>query len=769
MNNLKSVVTWLAWLAVLFALPGCGSAGPEQAASPPTGEDQMKQILAEIASSTPREHPYLGTGKLDNAIMPILKAEQFNDPLPVNYTTWAALRGAGKAEIRLGMLEKGIAHLQKAYAMAAEIDFNSIRNKTANGLPRSVDLNVVYTNRIRFDLGVAYLRFGETQNCCASNNQQSCILPIQGAGVHTKAEGSTQAIRYFTEILESPAPGDADAQLNTVEAARWLLNIAYMTLGRWPADVPASYRLSEDQFTSPVDFPRFTNVLPAMGHETFNLCGGAVVDDFDGDGYLDIVTSTWDTQGAMKFFHNNADGSFDDRSAASRLSGFTGGLNMVHGDYDNDGDLDIFVLRGAWLQDYGRHPNSLLQNNGKGVFTDVTFQAGLGKVHAPSKTAALADYDLDGDLDIFVGNESTRKMQAPNQLFRNNGDGTFTDVATQAGLGELLFCMGAVWGDYNNDRWPDLYVSTGFSNPHDALAGGGPNRLYRNNGDGSFTDVAETLDVTRPLAGFPAWFWDFNNDGNLDIYASCSSGPVGVLVSNTRFGLNCLYQGDGGTSFSNVAAEVKLDYPAQPMGANFGDLNGDGFPDFYLATGNIQYSELRPNVMFLNSGGVKFENVTYAGGFGHLQKGHGVVFADIDNDGDQDVYVQLGGAWPGDKSHDALFENPGFKTSFLTLQLEGVTSNRSAIGARIKVEVIEGGKPRTIYQWVNSGGSFGGNPLRKNIGLGAASSINRVEVFWPRTGKTQEVTGAEINGSFRITEGQPEAAPLKLKTFKLGK
>jgi hypothetical protein len=539
-----------------------------------------------------------------------------------------------------------------------------------------------------------------------------------------------------------------------------------MTLGRHPDGVPEPYRAPAERFESPIEFPRFRNVLPLLGLETFSLCGGAAVDDFDGDNDLDILTSNWDTAGHMRLFLNNSDGTFTDFSEEAGLKDFFGGLNLVHADYDNDGDNDVYVVRGAWLRKNGRHPNSLLQNNGRGQFTDVTFDAGLGDLHVPCKTAAWGDYDNDGNLDLFVGNESTQDVEAPCQLFRNNGDGTFTDMASRAGLDEKIFAMGSVWGDYDGDRFPDLYVSTGFSDLQASLSGGGPNRLYRNQGNGTFRDVAEQMNVELPICAFASWFWDFNNDGHLDIYSGCSSGPVGVLVSDKRYGLNCLYRGKGGAAFEEVAVDLGLDYPAQPMGANFGDLNNDGYLDFYLATGNIQYSELRPNLMFLNDRGQKFVNITMAGGFGHLQKGHGVCFADLDNDGDQDVYSETGGAWPGDNYNDVLFENPGFGNHWLQVKLEGRTSNRSAIGARIRVRIEEAGATREVFRHVNSGGSFGCNPLRQHLGLGQATRIEELEIYWPTSDTTQTFRDVELDQAIAIVEGQSEFTTIDLTPFR---
>ena len=539
--------------------------------------------------------------------------------------------------------------------------------------------------------------------------------------------------------------------------ARWLLNIAYMTLDQYPRGVPEQYRVDPAFFRSSTDFPRFENVYPELGLNTFNMCGGAVVDDFDGDHDLDIITCTWDVTGPMQVFRNNADGSFTEVTEEAGLKGFYGGLNLVHADYDNDGDLDVFVMRGAWLAEDGMHPNSLLRNDGQLRFTDVTFESGLGELACPTKTAAWADYDLDGDLDLYVGNESSESVQVPCQLFRNEGDGTFASVAFDAGVADVHFSMGATWGDFDNDRYPDLFLSVE-----------GPNKLYRNNRDGTFTNVAAEAGVEMPKASFPTWFWDFDNDGQLDLFVGCTAGPVGVFASDIRYEMQHLYKNLGDGRFEDVAEQAGLHYPASPMGANYGDLNKDGFPDFYLATGNTRYSEIQPNVMFVNQGGKTFQNVTMAGGFGHLQKGHGVSFADIDNDGDQDVYVQLGGAYPGDRFNDALFMNPGFSANTVTLRMVGSQSNRCGIGARLRLVVTEDGGQRSIYHTVSSGASFGANPFRQAIGVGAAEKIDELHVQWPASQITQVFRDVPVNQAYSIGEESPELKPLPLKAFRIG-
>jgi hypothetical protein len=205
----------------------------------------------------------------------------------------------------------------------------------------------------------------------------------------------------------------------------------------------------------------------------------------------------------------------------------------------------------------------------------------------------------------------------------------------------------------------------------------------------------------------------------------------------------------------------------QPMGANFGDVNGDGYPDFYLGTGYPEYNGLMPNVMFVNQGGQRFVDVTTPAGVGHLQKGHAVSFADIDHDGDQDVFEEMGGAFPGDAFGNVLFENPGFGNRYLVLKLVGTTSNRCAIGARIRVDIQEEGERRSVYKWVNSGGSFGANPLRQHIGLGNAERIVKLEIYWPTSNTTQVFEDVALDALLYIEEGATTYRKLPYQAFTL--
>ena len=371
-----------------------------------------------------------------------------------------------------------------------------------------------WLNRSFYRLGVAYLRLAETQHCTL-HPADSCVLPPRGEGIHSQEgqeHSSRQAIASFTRVLENtPEPTSRNLQEEAVTRhlkARWLLNIAYMTVGDYPDQVPDAYVIPPDAFGSEEQIPHFTNIAPHLGLDTFDMSGGAISDDFDNDGYLDIVVSTRDPGGQISLFRNNQDGTFSERTEEAGLLGLFGGLNMVQADYDNDGNVDLLVLRGGWLREQGRHPNSLL---------------------------------------------------------RNNGDGTFTNLARQLG-------------------------------------------------------------VERPTDSFPAWFWDFDNDGVLDLYVSAYAAHIEHLAASTldlpvNIELTRLYRGTGEGGFEEVSRQYDLVRPSAAMGANFGDLDNDGYLDFYLGTGYPHNDSIMPSVMYRNRNGKRFSDVTYAGGFGHLHKG----------------------------------------------------------------------------------------------------------------------------------------------------
>ena len=623
--------------------------------------------------------------------------------------------------------------------------------------------NAEMQSRILLMKALCYLRLGEQENCLANHNGDSCLLPIRGGGVHQLKRGSEGAIRELSALLDlDPSPH-----------AAWLFNIAYMTLGEYPDSVPSQWLIPPAVFESDYDIKRFRDVAAFAGVNVDDLSGGVVMDDFDHDGFLDLMVSSSGFHSQLRYYHNNGGGKFTELTDSAGLTGLFGGLNVIQGDYNNDGFVDVLVLRGGWLGKDGRHPHSLLRNNGDNTFTDVTEEAGLLTSH-PTQTAVWFDYNNDGWLDIFIGNETVPDSGAfdPCELFRNNGDGTFTECAAENGVAIVDWVKAVVTGDYNNDGRPDLYLSSLV----------GPNHLLRNDGPATgdkspqakwrFTEVGALAGVNDPKRSFSCWFWDYDNDGWLDLmvtgYAIHDAGDllVDYLGMPTPQAERArLYHNNHDGTFSNVTQEQGVFKILHAMGANFGDLDNDGWLDFYVGTGDPALSTIIPNRMFRNNGGRGFQDVTTSGGFGNLQKGHGIAFGDVDNDGDQDIYSHLGGAISGDHYPSQLLENPGHGNHWIKLSLEGVKTNRVALGARIKVIAKTATGEREIDRVVGSGGSFGASPLRQEIGLGEADGVVRVEIFWPVTGQTQVVTGLAMDRGYAIREGETAVRELKLPRF----
>jgi hypothetical protein len=619
-----------------------------------------------------------------------------------------------------------------------------------------------------------YLRWGEEQNCVDGVNAESCLLPIAGRGVHTKQEGATKAKETLEQLLRI----DPDNL-----RARWLMNIAAMTIGTYPNGVPAPYRIDPSRFTSPYPLPRFTNIASEVGLGIHGLSGGSVAEDLDGDGLLDLVTSSIGFGDQIRLFRNTGTGTFEEKTAATGLDGITGGLNLIHTDFDNDGLPDILVLRGGWMGAAGQFPVSLLKNLGGWRFSDVTRAAGLGDVEGPTQTAAWFDYDGDGWLDLFVGREATVKPNErfASRLFHSNRDGTFTEVTKAAGIDVIGFVKAAVPGDYDNDGRPDLYLSQARA----------PNRLLHNDGPQPgggwrFTDTTAKAGVAAPNDSFPAMWFDYDNDGWLDLYVGGYLGQSENVAADF-LGLDHtadrsrLYHNKGDGTFADVTKEAGLWHTPLVMGLNYGDLDNDGWLDFYEGTGNPDFHTLVPNRMFRNDGGKRFQEVTTAGNFGHLQKGHGIAFADFDNDGDQDVWEKMGGAYQADQAWSVLFENPHATAAaprphpdWIDLELEGTTANRAALGARVTIKLQTPGGPRRLYRLVSTGGSFGSSPFRLFVGIGDATAITGVDVSWPtrRTPAAGQPAPQAFKGfvpgrSFLLRQGAALPVELRRTAFVL--
>ena len=710
------------------------------------GTARMARRLGGItAAFDPTAHPYANN----------LRVQHFRDQLEhllaVGPSDWSSKQAI--AAVRLGLANELLLDGQTEAAIEA---FGKLFYETKSRRQR---------HRLQGLLGLAHLRLGEQDNCIVNHTIESCLFPIAGEGVHSMQRGSRAAVSHFEAVL-ARNPDDL--------AARWMLNIAYMTLGEYPGGVPAGQLLGPELFASDYDIGRFRDVAPALGLDVVGLSGGAVMEDFDRDGHLDIMASSWGLLDQLRYFRNRGDGTFADLTDAAGLTGVTGGLNAKQADYDNDGYRDLLILRGAWLNrppatDGGRHPNSLLKNHGGSHFDDVTEPAGLLTYH-PTQTAAWGDYDNDGWLDLFVGNESFGDRRHACELFRNRGDGTFEDVAAATGMAIEGYVKAVVWGDYDNDGRLDLYVSR--LNPEET------NLLFHNEGatgpaGSGFSDVTTAAGVPGPPRSFPGWFWDYDDDGWLDIFVSGYEAGAGDVAAD-YLGLETsaqrprLYRNRGDGTFADVTRAARIDKVLLTMGSNYGDLDNDGYPDCYLGTGDPGLTSIMPNRMFRNAGGEYFQDVTSSGGFGHLQKGHGVAFGDLDHDGDQEVFAVMGGAFTGDVYQNVLFENPGHGNHWLKLELEGVQSNRDAIGARVRLQVRAEDGERTIHARVSGGSSFGASSFRREIGLGSATGVEVLEIFWPASGTRQRFENVEADQLLRIREGDRSYAAQRYPAFRLG-
>jgi tetratricopeptide (TPR) repeat protein len=596
-------------------------------------------------------------------------------------------------------------------------------------------------------LGVAHLHKAEMDNGLYHAPGDRCLLSVRGGTPLQKTEDFDKAVSYFTKLLGT-RPDDIEA--------KWLLNVGYMATGGYPGLVAPRYILPPENMASAQDVGRFVDVAAKAGVDSFSSAGGVIVDDFNNDGQLDILTSNFDSCGQMKLFQRGPSGAFVDQAAHAGLSQQLGGLNLLQTDYNNDGCKDVLVLRGGWEL---AQRKSLLRNNCDGTFTDVTVASGLAKPATSTQTAAWTDIDNDGWIDLFVGNED-----AASQLFRNRGDGTFEDIARLAGVARTAFTKAVHAGDFDNDGYPDLYVSNLRS----------ANLLYRNNHDRTFTEVAATAGVVGADRGFPAWFFDYDNDGWDDLFVSSYFLSIEENARTyMRLPFNAktqkLYRNLGNGRFEDVTDRTGMAKVFMPMGSNFGDIDNDGFLDIYLGTGSPSYGALKPSVLLRNKDGKAFVDVTASSGTGEMHKGHGVAFADLDNDGDEEIVFKVGGATPGDAHAFRLFENPGHGNDWLGVNLVGVKTNRAAIGARIKVTVENGAAgQRAIYRTVNSGGSFGASPLQQHIGLGKAARIVDLEVFWPVSNTRQHFANVAKNQVIEIRELADSVAPLPRKPAPLG-
>ena len=521
---------------------------------------------------------------------------------------------------------------------------------------------------------------------------------------------------------------------------------------------------------SKIEFTLKNSVSPQR--YTFEtMVGGVALFDYDNDGRLDIFftngaaipslekssTAYWN-----RLFRNNGDGTFTDVTQKAGVQGIGYSMGVAAGDYDNDGFADLYVT--------GLNHNQLLHNNGDGTFTDVTDKAGVaGMVPKIGKAWAVAagwfDYNNDGRLDLFVTNYlnyniANAKLCAqgglpaycspmefigtPNILYRNNGDGTFTDVSEQSGISKYVGKgMGMAFADYDGDGYTDIFVA------NDTFE----NYLFHNNGDGSFKNVALAAGVSynafgNAVAGMAADFKDIDNDGRPDIFETAMFGE-GFPV----------YQNLGNGQFQDVTASsglAALTSRSTAWGVGLFDFDNDGSKDLFTTNSDILDNSMQlahrpypqPNHVFRNKGGMKFEDVSAkAGASFQVPAAHrGAAFGDLNNDGKMDLVVTVMNGSP-----EIWMNRSDTRNHWLMLKLVGTKSNRDGLGTKVKITTSLGSQYNAATTTVGYNSS---SDKRVHFGLGSAAVVDSMELTWP-SGIKQVVKNVKVDQILTVTESAP--------------
>lgn len=590
--------------------------------------------------------------------------------------------------------------------------------------------------KTRLELGRLYLKCGRHAEAAREFD-----LAATDRGTRAQAKHESAIARYRSgNFAEAVADGVAAMKSNPKnERARAALWLASRSMGGYPKSVPGKYRMELKAGYEPARV-QFEDIAAKIGLDKISAGRGTAVFDYNNDGLLDIVIAA--AHAGCTLYRNNGDGTFTDVSVQSGLDKCINGFVIISGDYDNDGFADLFVTRQGFY--YG--DCTLYHNNGDGTFTNVTEQAGV-QSWGPAYTASWVDYDCDGWLDLFIGYNLgglfDRRIQ--NRLFHNNGDGTFTDVTEKAGLRGIFTTIGSCWGDYNNDGYPDLFLSSGLGRP----------QLYRNNGDGTFTDVSLQAGIRDFVVGTTCLFADYNNDGWLDIVQYSWSDHEDVIYTmKTGRGPDdgsplVVYHNNGDGTFTAKTREIGLNGCWGTMSGSCGDVNNDGYIDLLLGNGSPRMERLEPFILLENDRG-RFHNTTFSAGLPFLGKSHGTNCADLFGDGRMSIIIASGGGYPGDLLTTAVHCPKQLPGNYLNVRLTGTKSNRDGNGARI---TLRQGAASQIRE-VTLGSSFGCSPLEQHFGLGRATQVDALEIRWPSR-LVQRVESPPVNETIRVIEDRP--------------
>jgi tetratricopeptide (TPR) repeat protein len=589
----------------------------------------------------------------------------------------------------------------------------------------------------RTELGRTLVKTGRFAEAAQHLTQAAAADPyVRSTALHEAGV----ALYFSGDYLAAARTGSAALDANPDNApARYWTWLAAQKLGGYPAEIPAANRMEMKTGWNATSL-EYEDIAARAGLDKTSGGRGIAVFDYDGDGRLDVAIAC--AHGGISLYRNNGDGTFKDVSVESGLYHAVNGFGMAAGDYNNSGYPSLAVVRMGF---YGGMIE-LWRNNGDGTFTDVSVASGIS-AWAPSFTCSWVDYDCDGKLDLFVctnlGGLFDRKVQ--HKLYHNNGDGTFTERAQQAGIVSPWGAIGHSWGDYNNDGFPDLFLSNAIGRP----------QLFRNNGDGTFTDVTTAAQLDVPALAFNAQFCDVDNDGWLDIIQytwsihedtihSMRTGSAPPYGHATR-----VYKNNRNGTFSVISPQLGLTECWGSMSGNAADINNDGYLDIVLGNGGPLVDRNEPMVVLENDG-KRFRNITFTAGLPFMGKGHGINCADLFGDGRLAILCATGGAYPGDLMTTSVFAPKHRPGNYLSVVLEGTRSNRGAVGARLKLTA--GGREQ--HRVINGGSNFGCLPPQQHFGLGDLEQVDLLEINWP-SGIRQILVSLPANTVQRVTEPRP--------------
>ena len=445
------------------------------------------------------------------------------------------------------------------------------------------------------------------------------------------------------------------------------------------------------------------------------IAAGAAWGDYNSDGFIDMFVANWYGQNNF-LYKNNGDGTFTKIISGSLVNdkGFSSG--PCWGDYDNDGDLDLFVANQR------NEHNFLYRNNGDGSFFKVA-EGDIVNDYGSSYTAAWIDYDNDGNLDLFVANSGQFCF-----LYKNNGDGTFKRIKNTAVVNDKGRLWNASWGDYNNDGCQDLFM---------ANSSGQNNLLYKNNGDGSFKKITEGPVVNDGGYSMSGSWGDYDNDGDLDLFV----GNAGTSLGGTN---DFLYKNNGDGTFTKVTEGLVVNNPGYTHGGVWADLDNDGDLDLFVGLWGLFDN------LFLNNGDGTFEQVLE----GNIVKQNGFVssnipVADYDNDGDVDVFIPN---WENQKN--LLFRNNSKGNNWLRIKGKGIKSNSFGIGSKVRIKAVINGKLILQMREISSNtGCRSQSAMEACFGLGDAEIVEGIRFEWP-SGVIDEMKNVRVNQILTVTEGK---------------